>query len=221
MKYSMNKLFSISLVSLALLAAGCGGKKKNVASGGGWNVSPFSSGSGVAGVTGEMISQVNSIKNQVSCSYGRQRLNRDYTFYTTNFTVGNNGMGTAVMGNFTPGIVPGGTITRLYVGVDPYNRDIMFVSKVTNGGGQVIGYNVTLSYCEMPNPNIPSAPPIITSAREVSAFQTNGLVLDEDAYCGYGVIDYSKVAVMFQPYQSYQSFVAWGLFTKPSCNGKY
>lgn len=219
MKAQMKNSLNFCLVMSAVLLASCGKKenKVNIPAAGG--TSPYYSGN--PAISGTIINQVQSIKANVACANG-YRLGTDYSFYVQgNFPV--NG-GTAIRGQWVPGYLNQGTISHLYVGVSVF-RDLMFVTKVTNGS-QLVGYNVTLSFCEMKSayPNFPS---IISNETQLTNFQApNGIVLDTDPHCGYGVVDYAPNTIITatrtvaNPYSTGPVQIPTS-FTKPTCNGQF
>ncbi|MDO9183111.1 MAG: hypothetical protein Q7U04_11920, partial [Bacteriovorax sp.] len=144
---------------------------------------------------------------------------KDVSFFINNGSIS----GTTIGGNWQPGFMSNGTISNLYVGVS-YYRDLMFVTKVTNGG-QVIGYNATLSFCDVPNA-YPNFPPLVSNDRALVNFQApSGIVLDVNTYCGYGVIDAAFNTIIVSqrsatnPYTS--DYPVYTSFSKPSCNGQF
>lgn len=220
MKLRFNKTIHItSLVCLLILGA-CGKKENKVNSSiGASGTSPFYAGNPALSSSPQIISQVQSVRASVACLSGRTRLSNDVSFYINGGSIS----GTKIGGNWQPGFMSSGTISNLYVGVSAY-RDLMFVSKVTNGG-QVIGYNVTLSFCEVPNA-YPNYPALVSNDRALINFQApNGIVLDVNTYCGYGVIDAAINTVIVSqrsttnPYTS--DFAVYTSFTKPTCNGQF
>lgn len=180
-KHSLNLL----LVASALMLTACGKKENKVNSSGVAGSSPFYSGNPAFNGTGgsTIINQVNSIKSNVTCLNGSYRLTNDVSFYVQGGYA--NGTNT-IYGNFTEGFLTSGTINQLYVGVSIY-RDLMFVTQVTNGG-QIVGYNVTLSFCEMKNTS-PTLPSIISNERKLSGFRAPwGINIGTKTSCGYGLV---------------------------------
>ncbi|RPJ72125.1 MAG: hypothetical protein EHM20_14110 [Alphaproteobacteria bacterium] len=180
--------------------------------------------SGAAGQT--IAAQYNSIRSSVACLPGRTRLANDVSFYVTgSFS------GTKILGNWTPGFMTSGTVSAMYVGVGAY-RDLMFLTKVTNGS-QVVGYNVTLSYCDVAN-QYPNYPAVVSNERALVNFQTiegrdnwgnltvpNGIVINTATSCGYGLIASAATLIISQrnsnPLSS-TDFPVYTSFTKPTCN---
>jgi hypothetical protein len=67
----------------------------------------------------------------------------------------------------------------------------MFVTKVTDNG-KVIGYNVTISLCEVPNAYL-GLPALVSDDRTLTGFQApGGIVLAEAKDCGYGEIAFAN-----------------------------
>ena len=216
MKLRLKYPIQISLIACLVLLGSCG-KTNTVNSNAGSGSSPFYTGN--SAVSSSIVSQVQSMKSSVTCLNGNNRLSNDVSFYINGGSIN----GTTIGGNWQGGFMSQGSISNLYVGVSAY-RDLMFVTKVTNGG-QVIGYNVTLSFCGMPNA-YPNYPALISNDRPLVNFQApSGIVLDTNTYCGYGVIDAAFNTVIVSqrsttnPYTS--DFPIYTSFTKPSCNGQF
>ena len=205
-------------LTLCLVLLGSCGKKDNVV-GAGSGTSPFYVGNPALSSNPGIVNQVQSVKSSVTCMPGRNRLTNDVSFYINGGSIS----GTTIGGNWQSGFMNTGTISNLYIGVSAY-RDLMFVTKVTNGG-QVVGYNVTLSFCEVPN-SYPNYPALVSNDRALTQFQApNGIVLDLNTYCGYGVVDAAINTIIVSqasttnPYTS--PFPVYTSFTKPSCNGQF
>jgi hypothetical protein len=214
LKHSLQVTFTASL----LLISACG-KKANTVNSSGYTSSPISmnnpvfSGSGATGST--IVSQYNSVRSSVACLSGRSRLTNDVSFYINNGSLS----GTTVGGNWQSGFMQNGTVTNMYVGVSAY-RDLMFLTKVTNGG-QVVGYNVTLSFCEVPN-SYPNYPALVSNDRALVHFQApNGITINTATACGYGLIAAATNTVIVSqrsstnPYTS--DYPIYTSFTKPNC----
>lgn len=221
MKLRFKHSFPITLAACLILLASCGKGDKNKVNTNAYTTSPISTNnpifSGSGGST--IVSQYNSIRGSVSCLAGRTRLTTDVSFYINGGSIS----GTTIGGNWQPGFMTSGTVTNMYVGVSAY-RDLMFVTKVTNGS-QVIGYNVTLSFCDVPNA-YPNYPALVSNDRALIRFQApNGIVLDTNTYCGYGVIDAAINTMIISqksttnPYTS--DYPVYTSFTKPTCNGQF
>lgn len=215
MKLPMNKALPIAVMSALLLLGSCG-KKENKINTNAYGSSPFSTNNPVFSGSGgsTIVSQYNSIKSSVTCLPGRNRLLNDVSFYVQgNFT------GTAIGGNWQPGFMSNGTITDMFVGVSAF-RDLMFLTKVTNGS-QVIGYNVTLSYCEVPNAYV-NYPALVSNDRALVNFQAPyGIYINTAKPCGYGLIASAQNTVIISqrsttnPYTS--DYPIYTSFAAPSC----
>jgi len=180
MKSRLHTSLQITLTACLLLLGACG--KKNSTGTGISGSSPFYSGNPALGGGSGYIDQYNKIKSTTACLAGRARLTNDVSFYVS----GVSGSGSTIGGNWQSGFLTNGTVTNMYVGVSAY-RDLMFVTKVTNGA-QVVGYNVTLSFCEVPNA-YPGYPALVANDRALINFQApNGIVLGSTVQCGYGVV---------------------------------
>ena len=219
MKSTLKYSLKLSLMMSAILIASSCGKKTNTVNSAGSGTSPFYTGNPALSSNPAIVTQVQSLKSSVACLTGRNRLANDVSFYINGGSIS----GTTIGGNWQSGFMSTGTISNLYIGVSAY-RDLLFVTKVTNGG-QVIGYNVTLSFCEVPNA-YPNYPALVSNDRPLVNFQApNGIVLDTNTYCGYGVVDAAINTIIVSqksstnPYTS--DYPVYTSFTKPSCNGQF
>lgn len=218
MKYSFKNSLPVSLLVLMLALGSCGGKanKVNSAAVGGstsalsFGNSALSSAAGTA-----IVNQYNSLRSTVACLPGRTRLANDVSFYINSGSLS----GTTVGGNWQSGFMSNGTITDMYVGVSAY-RDLMFLTKVTNGG-QVVGYNVTLSYCDVANAYA-NYPALVSNDRALVNFSApNGITINTATSCGYGLIAAAINTVIVSqrsttnPYTS--DYPIYTSFTKPAC----
>lgn len=216
MKSHLKHSLHLCLIVSALVLTACGKKANKVNSAAiGTGTSPFTAGY----APGEIINQMQSIKNNVTCMNG-YRLNTDYTFHITGGAVS----GTKIGGQWLQGVLSGGTVNKLWVGVGAY-RDLMFVTQVANGS-TVVGYNVTLSFCELKN-SYPNYPSVISNERVIKNFNAPyGIILDQDTYCGYSVVDLAQ-----QTYVTSERNLSNPMsppdiqvptsYTKPTCNGKF
>lgn len=200
----------------SLLILGSCGKKENKINTNSYGSTPFSTNNPVfSGGTGStIVNQYNSIKSSISCLPGRNRLMNDVSFYVQgNFT------GTQIGGNWTPGFLNNGTVTDMYVGVSAW-RDLMFLTKVTNGS-QVVGYNVTLSFCEVPNAYA-NYPALVSNDRQLTRFAAPyGIYINTAKPCGYGLIASAQNTVIVSersPTNPYTSeYPIYTSFAAPSC----
>ena len=217
LKYSLH----LCLIVSALMLTACGKKENKVNSSGIAGSSPFYSGNPAlqSSVGTTIVNQVQSIKNNVACLNG-YRLTNDVSFYIN----GGYLTSTKIGGNWQTGFLTNGTVSKLWVGVSAY-RDLMFVTQVSNGA-QVIGFNVTLSFCELKN-TYSSLPSIISNERALKNFQAPyGIILDSNTYCGYSVVDLAQYTYitsernLSNPYSPPDAQVPTS-FTKPTCNGQF
>ena len=215
-KYSLH----LCLIVGALVLTGCG-KKENKVSSGISGSSPFYSGNPAlnSGAGSTIIQQVQSIKANVTCMNG-YRLTNDVSFYVNGGYVS----ATRINGTWIPGFLTNGTISKMWVGVSK-DRDLMFVTQVANGG-RVVGFNVTLSFCEMKN-NASTYASVISNERALTNFLTpNGIIVDSNTYCGYSVVDLAQDTWITSernlnnPY-SVPSVKVPTSYTKPTCNGQF
>ena len=215
MKLRLKYSFHLALAAALILLGSCG-KKNTVAS-----VVPNTYGNSplFQAINSTMGSQVQNMKNTVTCLPGRTRLTNDVNFYINGGSIS----GTTIGGNWQSGFLNSGAINNIYFGVSAY-RDIMVVSKVTNGAS-VVGYNVSISFCDVAN-SYPNYPALVSNDRPLVNFQApQGIVLDTNTYCGFGVIDAAFNTVIISqrsttnPYTS--DYPIYTSFTKPSCNGQF
>jgi hypothetical protein len=217
MKLRLKYSLQITFVAGLLLLSACG-KKENKVNSSGYTTSPISmsnpvfSGSGATGST--IVNQYNSVRGSVACLSGRNRLTNDVSFYVSGSMTG-----TTIGGNWQSGFMSNGTVTNMYVGVSAY-RDLMFLTKVTNGS-QVVGYNVTLSFCEVPHP-YPNYPALVSNERALVMFQApQGITINTATSCGYGLIAAATNTAIYSqkiPTNPYTfDFRVDTSFTKPNC----
>ncbi len=174
MKPQYFKASVLTLLSSALILASCG--KKNVVK----SNQPNGNYSAYQGNT-TMISQSDTIKAKVSCLSGRYRLSTDYVYSVNGGAFSQSTIG----GQFSQTVLTG-TASELYVGVSAY-RDLMFVTKITNNGS-LVGYNVTLSMCSVPN-SYANYPNLVSNDRTLANFQAPyGITLNSNTSCGYGLV---------------------------------
>jgi hypothetical protein len=223
MKVQLTYLFKFTIMTsflmTTLLISSCGKKANTVNSSNLTGSSLFYNGNSAFQSNPQIITHVQNIKAGVQCTSGRQRLQQDVTFNVT----GGARSGTTISGNFVEGVLPGNN-SDLYVGVSLW-RDLMFVTKVTNGS-QVVGFNVTLSFCDVANPAGIQFPLLVSNERRLVNFiAPTGIVLDMNTYCGYGVIDSAQntwITSQVAPSNQYTSpFTFPTSFTKPYCNGQF
>lgn len=166
-------------------------------------------------ISAKIINDVDTLKSANQCSAGRKRLANDVSFYVNGGSISK----TTIGGNWQPGFLTTGTVSDLYVGVSGY-KDLMFVTKVTNGG-KVVGYNVTLSFCELPNA-YPNYPALISDDRPLTSFQAPyGLIIDTSTACGYGTIAAAFNTVVISQKKANDAhttdFPVYTSFSKPTC----
>jgi hypothetical protein len=218
MKVQRKHFLKLTFLTCLILLGSCGKKANTVNSSNLSGSGLFYQGNSAFSANPSIISHVQNIKNGVVCLPGRSRLATDVTFFVS----GSFQSGTTIGGNFQEGILPGDN-SELHVGVSAF-RDLMFVTKVTNGS-QVLGFNVTLSFCDVANP-YPNFPLLVSNDRRLVNFMApQGIILDMNTYCGYGVIDAAlNTAMTSQPSVSNQltsPFIFPTSFTKPLCNGQF
>jgi hypothetical protein len=164
------------------------------------------------------------LKNSLECLPGRNRLANDANFFLLNETETNIGV------DWQPGSIKEGTVTQTYVGVSDY-RDLMFLSRISKSG-QVIGHNLTLSFCD--TPRFPGGMMALSNegdAHLVDFRSPNGITINKDTSCGYGLIEaaintviVTRISYTINPLRSDPRFdkptIDYPLFTsfvKPNC----
>lgn len=183
-----SKRVLLTLAASSLILSSCG--KKNVVNSSSSSSSFFTSGN--SAISSTFVGYYNTVKSKVSCLSGRYRLNNDYTFYTSSGNFTNSTLyGTA----WQAGSLTSGTVSEMYVGVSAY-RDLMFVTKVVNSSGSVVGFNVTLSFCSIPN-SYSTYPALVSNDRTIALsystgqsvnFTPYGITMASSTACGYGLV---------------------------------
>lgn len=214
MKRSMSKILLTTTLTSMLLMSACG--KKNVVNTSGVSGnSPFTANNPLFSSNPQLAAKANEIKSKIGCLNGNYRLNNDYTFYVQ----GGNYSQSQIGGQFQQGVLTSGSASELYVGMSVY-RDLMFVTKVTNGTS-VVGYNVTLSFCSVPNA-YPNYPALVSNERSMINFQAPyNIVLNSNTSCGYGLVAaayYTYIISQRMPNNAYTSdFPVYTTFTNSGC----
>jgi hypothetical protein len=146
---------------------------------------------------------VEQVKTQFPC----QRRS-DVSFNTSSQGQSTGTNKTTITGPFQIGALAG-TFSGVFVGATFY-KDLIIVSKVTNGS-QVIGHNVTLSYC--------ISSPLITEQRDLSNFNAPyGITLSTSTNCSLGNVDAAnQTSTTSAAYQSYPAGNVISSFSK-YCN---
>ncbi len=194
MKVNFKHSLNLCLVVSALILTSCGKKENKVNSNGAASASPFNTSSSSFSTNdgSVIVNQVNTLKTSMPCMNG-YRLNKDVSFYTQGGIVGAN----RIRGNWVPGFSPnGGAVNKMWVGVSAF-RDLMFVTQVMNGS-TVMGFNVTLSFCEMKNASS-GFPSVISNERELTNFSTPGdIIVEATARCGHNLVSLAKTLIVSQ-----------------------
>lgn len=194
MKLHLKHTLNLCLVVSALLLTSCGKKENKVNSAGVSSSSPFYTGNDSlnTSVGSTIVNQVQSIKSSMTCLSG-YRLTNDVSFYAQGAYINAN----RITGNWAPGFsLNGGSINKMWIGVSAF-RDLMFVTQVMNGS-RVIGFNVTISFCEMKNPS--GGASIVSNERKLENFRVsqNGIYLNGQASCGYNFVSLAETAIVSQ-----------------------
>ena len=172
------KIVAIILI-LGLMLSSCSDKKNKVKAG--------PSGPGGTPQLGPTFDgQLGNIYGQVNCQYGTRLPEIPF-----NISGGAQGTQHALYGNPQPGHI-GGQVTQVYFGRSGFG-DVITVAKVANGP-QVIGYNLSISFCEHP--------PLIVAGRNLHSPQIPyGIIIDDNTGCGHGFVDSAFVRFIADPYQ--------------------
>jgi len=169
----------------AMMLTACGGKDNKITKtlGVGGSGNRNSSTYGSSNTSGS----VEQIKAQNPCNR-----RSDVTFTTASQGQAGGFSKTTIFGPFSKG-ASGGIVNDVYVGVSQF-KDLIIVGKVSNGS-QVMGYNVTLSFCVSGT--------LITEQRDLNNFTApNGITIDSDTNCSVGNVDAAQqTSVISSPYQ--------------------
>ena len=166
------KLFVINL-SFVLILSSCSG------------ISAKNGFRSIGSTQSSIASQIEEIKENVSCKDG-YRLKNDVSFYNDEKELSSN----SIKGDWHSGSLTNGVASKLWVGISSFN-DLMFVTQVINGG-QVLGFNISLSYCEVKS-TYSALPSLVSNERALDGFQTpNGITLQSSPKCGHNVISLAK-----------------------------
>lgn len=165
----------------------CGAQKKNTVNSqtlpdtnGVRGVSPGSVGPGFSSYYNPQVQQ---IKQMYPCMSG-PRLQTDINFSAGVY----NNSRTTLMGPFNQGNM-GGQVGAIFVGKSQWN-DLMVISKVTNGGDQLLGWNVTISMCSYGNG-------LVSDQRPLNGFQApKGITIAENPSCGWGDVLSAQDTIM-------------------------
>ena len=132
------------------------------------------------------LTYLSALIQQTQCPSG-QRL-PEVRFRTNSYNV----IGDRLVANYSPGSHPG-QVAANYAGITPQG-DILFVQKVTNGMN-VLGFNVSVSFCSISN--------VLRPGRPITDFHTGeGIALYDNQNCTYGSA-VGPFTVMLQAFQGY------------------
>lgn len=212
MKPLMKTSLLVTLITSSLIFTSCG--KKNVVNSGSGS-SYFNSSNSLFTSNSQFINQYNTIKNKVSCLPGRYRLSTDSTYYVSSGSYSQS----TIYGQYQAGSINSGTVSEMYVGMSSFS-DLMFVTKVTNGS-TVVGFNVTLSMCSIPNSQ-GNYPALVSNDRSLTNFQaSNGIKVNSSTSCGYGLVAAAYYTYMLSqriPSNAYTAdFPVYTTFTNNGC----
>lgn len=220
MKNQFNAKVLLTVLSTLALVTSCGksGNKVNTYSG----VSAFNSSNSAfnTGTGNTIVGQYQSIKNSLPCTNGN-RLTKDINFYASSGQFTGSKL---LVTNWMTGFANSGTVNKMWVGVSAY-RDLMFVTQMVDASNRVVGFNVSISMCEIKNSYTGTA--FISDLTNFYNFATPyGIVLDSDTYCGYSMVDAAiNTGLRYQntsnSYYSSGNNVITTTFTKFKCNGAY
>lgn len=176
------KVAVIGLTSLLLIA--CGSDNKTNSNNHGPNLPPTNSPTPdlppASDMPGNVESDMSYLKQNYQCEQG-QRM-PDIRMSVTQFTNSN----TTIQGQFQSGFVEG-RHSASYAGANYGTRDLIFVTKVSDGSGNV-AFNFTLSLC--PQKNAGSGADIIGPNTQYQSMEMiQGFTLDHDVACALGNVD--------------------------------
>ncbi len=196
----------LAVLALALTVLVSCGKK---------NRAPITTNGNIPGAPGYSIQDaafINNYKARIPCVQNQGRRVPDITFNTAGGT--STATRTTIFGQFQPGVL-GGNISKIFIGASTFG-DIITVSKVTNGPA-VVGYNVSFSFCNYS--------PLIRNDRGISNLLTSGIIVDDDANCGVGRVDYAYTRLTADSFTlnqggfpvNYSAYPFDTVFTKTAC----
>lgn len=196
-------LFSMTLIlSTAFFIAACGGKDKNkvnsnTLSSGTSAISVGSNPINTSGMSATTIQAINQLEQRYACQSqnGSSRIYKQ--FHTTQAT----GNLTTISAKFTDGYLAGSSDGMVFIGVNYVSRDFIYVQKVINGT-QVAGFNVTLSFCQIPY--------VISADRSLSGLEVRNMTMTTNTSLGYGTVDYATSLVYSIKDSSQQRYFPFG-----------
>jgi hypothetical protein len=214
MKPQCSRFLLLTTIVSSLILSSCGKKNSTSSSS---STSYFSSSNSLFSANSSFVTYYNNIKGKVSCLSGRYRLASDVNFYVNGGAYSQS----TIYGTFQAGSLSSGTVSEMYVGMSVY-RDLMFVTKVVNSSGTLVGYNVTLSYCSIPN-SYANYPALVSNERALTNFQTPyGIVVNSSTSCGYGLVASGYYTYILSnritgnaytaDFPVYTTFTNWGCF---------
>ncbi len=184
-QHNLSHFFKIVPLALTLvLTMACGSKNKAPNS-----VPVGTTIMGIPNLPATTSAQIQQVISKYPCQSGARM--PEIQLSTT--SIAPQGNQTVIMGPYNPGSV-GGTVGMVYIGKSAFS-DILIITKMTNGGSQVTGFNVTVSMCQYSNLIIPGRP--------LSGFDTPvGIMLSDYSSCGLGNVTYAKTVMLAGPYQN-------------------
>ena len=193
------------ILSSSLFLASCGGKDKNKV-----NSNTLSSGSSAisigsnpintSGLSASTLQAINALESRYVCPSGSARI---YKQFGTQQASGNQ---TTITANFTDGAISGQPEGTIYIGANYSSRDLIYVQKVVNGTS-VIGYNVTLSFCQISN--------VISSDRNLTGLKVQNMTMTTNTYTSYGTVDFASTFVYSVKDAGQNTYYPFG------CGGNY
>jgi len=205
MKTTLQNLLRVLPLAISLALTVACGKKNRV------NTSSLpTTGTTVMGmpnIPAAQATQIQQIIAQSPCSTGARLPELQFSSQGAM----NNGNTSLVSGPFNQGFI-GGPVSATFLGMSNF-KDVMIVTKIANGT-QVLGYNITISFCQFS--------PLLIPGRPLSGFSAPmGIVLDQDTNCGIGSVDYAEVIMIAGQYQMYPQAQVATTFTKSAACGSF
>ena len=144
------------------------------------------------------------------CINGESRLAKDIMLHTASAPLGTYPM--SINGPFSPGHLGKGRETNTYAGVSVYG-DLIFVTKLTDGNRNVLGFNITISMCSLQEYITNERPP------QPNSFQAPyGIVVDDSLSCGYeSVLSAQRIVLNTTAQNGLPPFRALTTFFPLSC----
>lgn len=205
-----NTFKNLMVLSSLMMLASCGGNNSTSSTNG--SVITNTGTVSASNTPTDVQSLYNKLASALPCKSG-SRLSTIAQFSLSGTSSSYNYSQKKIAGSFSTGTI-GGSVSQLYMGVSIFN-DLMIIAEMTNGSS-VVGHNVYLSMCTQSS--------LIIEGRTLSGFQApNGIVLDKNTSCPYGVVDaaintYLQADAYSSSYGQIYPAAVWTTFYEITCN---